>query len=1120
MTAAIPVREMAMLLQPLDAALVDAPSLAAYLQFIGHPVDDTQAEQIRTAVGPATSAVFDAFDRAAADEFDADSATTVARAGNDLLDALARQVALAEGGDPALVYDGLLYAALRDYLGRRTPFVVAALEALGVIVEPNAPPTAGAPRPLDSGKVEFHWRHLGEFLRDTSRWAAEMYGWGVQGSGAFDHLPAMARIAKLVETLQIATTHVRPLTAAEALVLLGPQTAGGQVRVDLPLFQTEFVDVDPTGEPRFAAELGMSVLPFITGFALSPLLIGTATTDQSLSDGVEVAATVDAEIPVDTQALLAVTPAGMQTFLLNAAGHLTPADLSFRVDGTLTYRRDAVPLWTVGAPSGTHVLATGMRFAVSLRAPTEIVVSVSVLGLTVVVALDDDLLRSLLDAPVRLSLGDIAFGYSTRSGGFVDAALPDTGTLTRSFPLNVSAGPVRVARADVVLRFAAPASGGVRLTASAGVAVAVHLGPVWVALETPGIAASLDLSATEDGPFDYAFVPPTGAAIEVAAGPISGGGSIDYDPVTGRYSGGLALRFLQTNVRAGVVLDTRPPGGGNGFSLVVVLHAEFPAIQLGFGFALTGVGGLIAVNRRVDVDALKQRLAAGAAGRILDPPDPLRNAAALFDEIAAVFPAAPGVHVVGPTVQLLWAGLVQFNVGVFLELPGPTRVVILGSARAEIARGDRRYLSLRVDIVGEVDLQKRIAAFDAVLIDSRLLDVFDVTGGAAFRLSWGDQPYSVLSVGGFRPGYNPEPLVFPASLSRITMVRGRPTDALYLRLEGYFAITSNTMQFGAAVEAIINAGNFNIRGTIEFHALIQFQPFHFQADIRASVYVRYRSHNLAGLTLTGSLSGPGPVTLHVKVCVELLFFDVCFEDTFHLGAAEPPPITTVAGALEALTDELDEPANLHASETTDPYVTVRPPTPEVTVPVVSPLGHLSWTQRRAPLGLLLQRIGGIPLAAPRSVVVGSPQFAGTELDWFAPGSFADLSDAEALNRKGFERLTGGVRFGADGTDDGPAAAAAVTVNQLRIPAAALTPDLHPPAFPAWFTDAVQARTGAAAARPGTPALQVTEETWSVTDRLGVVAATGLSPAQAHQIAAVRGTATAIARSDQLAEFTF
>ena len=108
------------------------------------------------------------------------------------------------------------------------------------------------------------------------------------------------------------------------------------------------------------------------------------------------------------------------------------------------------------------------------------------------------------------------------------------------------------------------------------------------------------------------------------------------------------------------------------------------------------------------------------------------------------------------------------------------------------------------------------------------------------------------------------------------MVHGTPSDELYLRFEGYFAITSNTLQFGASVEAVIHSGDFSVHGTVGFDALIQFVPFHFQFDIRASVSVAYRGHTLAGLTLTGSLTGPGPVVLQAKVCIELLFFDICY----------------------------------------------------------------------------------------------------------------------------------------------------------------------------------------------------------------------------------------------------
>ena len=48
-----------------------------------------------------------------------------------------------------------------------------------------------------------------------------------------------------------------------------------------------------------------------------------------------------------------------------------------------------------------------------------------------------------------------------------------------------------------------------------------------------------------------------------------------------------------------------------------------------------------------------------------------------------------------------------------------------------------------------------------MLIDSQLLEVLELTGGAAFRLSWGAEPYVVLTVGGFHPAYYPAPLASP-----------------------------------------------------------------------------------------------------------------------------------------------------------------------------------------------------------------------------------------------------------------------------------------------------------------------------------------------------------------------
>jgi hypothetical protein len=338
----------------------------------------------------------------------------------------------------------------------------------------------------------------------------------------------------------------------------------------------------------------------------------------------------------------------------------------------------------------------------------------------------------------------------------------------------------------------------------------------------------------------------------------------------------------------------------------------------------------------------------------------------------------------------------------------------------------------------------------------------------------------VLSIGGFNPSYNPAPLTFPSTLTPVAMVHGAPSDEVYLRFEGYFAITTNTLQFGASVEAQIHSGGWSIHGTIAFDALLQRVPFHFEFDINASVSVSYDGHNLASLTLSGSLSGPGPVVLKVKVSIELLFFEVSFSDTFELGPTTPPPAPTAPDLLSVLSTELTDPTCLRAAGGPDPLVTVTAADATLTVPVVAPTGALVWDQQRAPLGLVCDRVGGTPLPAPVQVTATTTGASTQASDWFAPGQFINLSDDQALTQPGYELLSSGLRLG-DGPDhDGPSAQVTPAVQQIRIPEPPTVATTVP--FPGWL------RTGVLASPA--PAVTVTPEPWTLSAPTGVVGLEG------------------------------
>ena len=60
--------------------------------------------------------------------------------------------------------------------------------------------------------------------------------------------------------------------------------------------------------------------------------------------------------------------------------------------------------------------------------------------------------------------------------------------------------------------------------------------------------------------------------------------------------------------------------------VVIITATGFAPIPLGFGFTLTGVGGLVAVDRTVDVGALQAGLRSGSLDAMLFPSDAVKPA--------------------------------------------------------------------------------------------------------------------------------------------------------------------------------------------------------------------------------------------------------------------------------------------------------------------------------------------------------------------------------------------------------------------------------------------------------------------------------------------------------------
>ena len=223
-------------------------------------------------------------------------------------------------------------------------------------------------------------------------------------------------------------------------------------------------------------------------------------------------------------------------------------------------------------------------------------------------------------------------------------------------------------------------------------------------------------------------------------------------------------------------------------------------------------------------DALANAIRSGAAGNALFAAGPPASPAALIETLRQFFPAVTGRHVVGPTLRLSWlslgaGSLVALDLGVIVELP-TARIAILGIARAQIpgAPGPHPVAARRPRAARSA--RNRLASIDASLVDSHVLGIFSVYGDAAMRLSWGSQAYTVVSIGGFYPGFNPEPARLPA-LRRVGLATDVPVPGLTIRAEGYLAVTTNTIQLGARLDATFELG-LTAHGFIQVDALVQF----------------------------------------------------------------------------------------------------------------------------------------------------------------------------------------------------------------------------------------------------------------------------------------------------------
>ncbi len=908
-----------------------------------------------------------------------------------------------------------------EYLLQNQPTVGGVLRTIGVIRIADVEEAGLRP---GYTKKEIAWNDLGNFFNDPTAVFTNAYNWG---ASEFKSL-------QFADTLMDLGTAMGLGVRQEGLEteMLNKLTQGALLPDEVNPWQIYFPLVENSvGSVAFEVGIGIFNLPETAtakpGLAFIPYASAELDEEIQLADNLYFVFEISADLRLGVGLLLRPGQ-GVQILLdIIGSGGVTPPS-SLRLKLGLKYENKTAPTILIGTGDGSRVELESFTLkgggSVLTNGEFEVLTEAELRGgkLVIKAGEGDSFLRSILGENGIEGNFDLLLGWSSKLGVYFQGS----GGLEISLPTHISLGPIEIQGLTIGIK---PDASGIPI--ELGADVKGSLGPLEAVVQGIGFKAIFTFPPNNTGnlgPVNLSpeFKWPTGVGLSINAGGFTGGGFLFINVDKGEYAGGLELEFQGTiALRAIGILNTKMPDGSDGFSLLIIITAEFVPIQLGFGFTLNGVGGLLGLNRTMELEPLRLGVYDGSINSILFPTDIVANANRIIADIKRIFPPYEGKFVFGPMAKLGWGTptLVSVELGLLIEVPSPIRLALLGVLRLALPTEEAAIVYIQINFLATLDFEKKQFTLDASLFNSRIL-TFALTGDMAIRIYWGENANFLFTIGGFHPSYTPPPMGLPA-LRRLGLVifDGNPD----LRVECYFAVTSNTVQFGAKLSLYVEAGPASVKGYLSFDALIQFNPFKFIVEIGAMLAVRIFGEDLLSIRLRFVLEGPSPWHAYGEgeISISFFFFSISITVHFDVTFGEDrkqtlPPVQVFDPLLEAFKKVGNWRAELPAGSNLMVVMREIPTEEQTDTLILHPFGILEVTQKIAPLNMDINKFGtNAPLETHRfftvnSLALGAETFGQDRLDLlkeqFAPASYRDMNDAQKLSSQSFAQFDSGVRI--------------------------------------------------------------------------------------------------------------
>jgi hypothetical protein len=445
--------------------------------------------------------------------------------------------------------------------------------------------------------------------------------------------------------------------------------------------------------------------------------------------------------------------------------------------------------------------------------------------------------------------------------------------------LQRSIGPIHLNR--IGGRWIGGKDGGVQALLDAGLSTSAF------AIEFSGLAVTVPLFQYSS--IDHYSVQLSGLAVSFSSPSISIEGGLAYASVQGidSYAGSLVVTAPSFSLIAAAGFQKFNNGDYSLFAVAKLKRAlggppafQITAITLGFGYNRAIIAPTIRDVQSFPLLTLDNSTIEGAS-----------------KAIDGVSPFEAGQYWIAAGIEFSSFGHFESKVLAILEVGKETAILILGQTHgkfpAESSGPTYGYIELDIEIV--IEPAKGLFKAEAILShNSYVLDPnCHLTGGFAFYSWFGASPNAgdfVFTVGGYHPAFQ-APSHYPV-VPRLGF-NWQVSEHVQIKGGAYLAITPSCVMAGGSLEVLFQDGNLRAWLTAYADFIINWSPFHFQADIGITVGISYAIHfwfinTTLRFELGATLNLYGPPTggvLHIHLWV--ISFSIAF------GAQSnsvPPPL--------------------------------------------------------------------------------------------------------------------------------------------------------------------------------------------------------------------------------------